>query len=66
MSKPPKSDFEKAADEQPRGGFIGEFLGFLRQNKKWWLVPVLIMLLIFGLLIFLSGTGLAPFIYTLF
>jgi len=39
---------------------------FLKQNKKWWLLPVLIMLLIFGVLLVLSGTGLAPFIYTLF
>ncbi len=66
MSKQPQNDFEKAAAERQRGGFFGEFLGFLRQNKKWWLVPVLIMLLVFGLLVFLSGTGLAPFIYTLF
>ena len=66
MSKQPQNEFEKAAAERPRGNFFGEFLGFLRQNKKWWLVPVLIMLLVFGLLIFLSGTGLAPFIYTLF
>lgn len=66
MSKKPENDFEKAAAEEQRGGFIGEFIGFLRQNKKWWLVPVLIMLLVFGLLVFLSGTGLAPFIYTLF
>ena len=61
-----QNDFEKAAAEKRRGGFIGEFLGFLGQNKKWWLVPVLVLLLVFGLLVFLSGTGLAPFIYTLF
>ncbi len=65
MSKQ-QNEFEKAAAEPSRGGFLREFLGFLRQNKKWWLLPVLIVLLIFGLLIFLSGTGLAPFIYTLF
>jgi len=66
MSKQSQSDFEKAAGQRPRGGFLGEFWGFLRENKKWWLVPILIMLLIFGLLVVLSGTGLAPFIYTLF
>ena len=64
--KEPQSEFEKAAAEQERGGFLRELWGFLCQNKKWWLLPVLIMLLILGLLIFLSGTGLAPFIYTLF
>ena len=60
------SDFEKAATERPRGGFLRELWGFLAHNKKWWLLPILIMLLLFGLLVFLSGTGLAPFIYTLF
>jgi hypothetical protein len=33
-------------------------------NKKWWLLPIVIVLFLFGLLIFLSGTGAAPFIYT--
>ena len=66
MKEQPQSDFEKAATEQPRGGFLRELWGFLAQNKKWWLLPILIMLLVFGLLILLSGSGLAPFIYTLF
>ena len=66
MSEKRQSDFEKAAAEQEQGGFLRELWGFLRQNKKWWLLPILIMLLILGLLIVLSGTGLAPFIYTLF
>ncbi len=65
MSKPAGNDFERASAEKQRGGFVREFLGFLRMNKKWWLLPIVIMLLIFGLLIFLAGTGLAPFIYTL-
>ena len=66
MIEQPQSDFEKAATEQPRAGFLRELWGFLAQNKKWWLLPILILLLIFGLLVVLSGTGLAPFIYTLF
>jgi drug/metabolite transporter superfamily protein YnfA len=66
MKEQPQSDFEKAAIEQPRGGFFRELWGFLAQNKKWWLLPILIILLVFGLLILLSGSGLAPFIYTLF
>jgi hypothetical protein len=66
MKKQPQSEFEKAAAEQPRDGFLRELWGFLGQNKKWWLLPILILLLIFGLLVILSGTGLAPFIYTLF
>jgi hypothetical protein len=43
---------------------IGELWDFLRHNKKWWLLPILVVLLLFGVLIFLSGTGAAPFIYT--
>jgi hypothetical protein len=66
MKEQQQSDFEKAAAEPPRGGFLGELWGFLGQNKKWWLLPILIVLLLFGLLVILSGTGLAPFIYTLF
>jgi hypothetical protein len=65
MKQDPGNEFEKAA-EQERGGFIRELWGFLAHNKKWWLMPIVVLLLIFGLLVFLSGTGLAPFIYTLF
>lgn len=64
MSDP--TEFEKAAADQAGKGFLGELWGFLRDNKKWWLLPIVVMLLLFGLLILLSGTGLAPFIYTLF
>ena len=66
MKEQPQNDFEKAATEQPRGGFLRELWGFLAQNKKWWLLPILILLLLFGVLVILSGTGMAPFIYTLF
>jgi hypothetical protein len=66
MDEQRQSDFEKAATEQRGGGFLRELWGFMKQNKKWWLLPLLTALLLFGLLIFLSGTGLAPFIYTLF
>ncbi len=66
MKEQLQSDFEKAASEPPRVGFLRELWGFLAQNKKWWLLPILIVLLLFGLLILLSGTGLAPFIYTVF
>jgi drug/metabolite transporter superfamily protein YnfA len=66
MNKPKQSEFERAASETSRGGFLAEFWGFMKQNKKWWLLPLLLALLLFGVLIFLSGTGLAPFIYTLF
>jgi drug/metabolite transporter superfamily protein YnfA len=47
-------------------GFLHEFWLFLRQNKKWWLTPLLVILLVFGVLVVLGGTAVAPFIYTLF
>ena len=52
--------------QDPQRGFLGELWHFLRHNKKWWLTPIVIMLLVFGLLIALGGTAAAPFIYTLF
>jgi hypothetical protein len=46
---------------------LGEFWTFLRVRKKWWLAPIVLMLLLLGLLIGLSeGSALAPFIYSLF
>jgi len=39
---------------------------FLKARKKWWLAPLIIVLLLLGILIVLGGTALAPFIYTLF
>jgi len=47
--------------------FAKEFWGFLRVRKKYWLLPVFIVMLTFGVLIVLTqGTAVAPFIYTLF
>jgi hypothetical protein len=65
MSQPPKNDFEDNAKGQQKG-IISEFFAFLRQNKKFWLLPLLLVLLLLGLLIVLGGTAAAPFIYTLF
>lgn len=48
-------------------GIVGELLGFLWKQKLWWLIPVLVVLLLFGLLLlFAQSTPLAPFVYTLF
>ena len=47
--------------------FLKEFWEFLRERKKYWLLPIIIVLVIFGGLIVLSqGTAVAPFIYTIF
>lgn len=46
---------------------ITEFLKFLKQNKKWWLLPIVLILMIFGILLILTqGSVIAPFVYTLF
>lgn len=66
MKKYDPSEFEKAAEQPDRRGVVAEFWGFLRTNKKWWLLPMILLFLLFGLLILLSGTGVAPFVYTLF
>ena len=58
-------DFAKAA-EGPRSGIVGEFIAFLKHNKKWWLAPIILILVLLGVLLILGGTGAAPFIYTLF
>jgi len=52
--------------EQKSPGFVAEFFDFILHNKKWWLTPIIIALLLLSLIAILSGTGAAPFIYTLF
>lgn len=49
-------------------GFWSEFFGFISENKKWWLIPLIAMLLLIGGLLMVAGqhSALAPFIYTLF
>ncbi len=47
--------------------FIGEFWLFMRARKKYWLLPILVMMAVFGgLLVLAEGTAVAPFIYTIF
>jgi drug/metabolite transporter superfamily protein YnfA len=44
-----------------------EFWDFLRERKKWWLAPIVIVLALFGaLIVFTQGSAVAPFIYTIF
>ncbi len=46
---------------------IGEYFQFLRQQKKWWVLPIAIALVLLGAIIVLTqGSALAPFIYALF
>lgn len=46
---------------------LAEFLEFLKYRKKWWLTPIVLMLVLLGLLIvFTEGSAVAPFIYAIF
>ena len=56
----------KQLSEDRSGNVISELWAFMAVNKKWWLTPIVLMLLLLGALIVLGGTGAAPFIYTLF
>ena len=56
-------DFAAQAEEDPPG-LIAEFWDFLVHNKKWWLLPIVLVLALVGIFVVLSGTAAAPFIYT--
>lgn len=58
-------DFARQA-ETASPGILREFVAFLSENKKWWLLPIVIVLLAVGLLVIISGSVAAPFIYPLF
>lgn len=66
-SKSPKekNEFEKLGEEEQLS-LISEFVFFIRENKAWWMIPILLVLGLVGVLVALSSTGAAPFIYTLF
>ena len=53
-------------DSDPQATFSAELWHFLRENKKWWLLPMVAALLLVGALIVLGGTSSAPFVYRLF
>ena len=60
-----RNEFEARA-QQATQGFAAELWYFLIHNKKWWLTPMILVLLLLGALIMFSGSAAAPFIYTLF
>lgn len=66
MSEKPISKFAKIAADEPNSGLIRELWAFSKHTKKWWLLPIILVLLLFGLMTLLSSTAAAPFIYTLF
>ena len=51
--------------EEPKANILVEFRDFLLDNKKWWLIPIIVVLVLVGLLVLLSSNpATAPFIYT--
>jgi Family of unknown function (DUF5989) len=66
MNETPRNEFEKAASEPEQESLLREFLSFLAHNKKWWMLPIVIVMLLLAILIWLSQTAAAPFIYNLF
>lgn len=59
------SEFANEASQQSVG-IVREFWDFLLYNKKWWLLPILLVLLLVAGLVLLTNSPVAPFIYTLF
>ena len=70
MSEPPiETNSEKSFEELSQDKQLGlatEFLMFIKENKIWWMLPIILVLGMVGVLAFLTTTGAAPFIYTLF
>jgi hypothetical protein len=68
VAETPSTDATTFAEQAhaQRPSVSAELVDFLRNSKKWWLTPIVLFLVIMGVLVFLSGTAAAPFIYTLF
>lgn len=60
-----QSDFERQAASDDVG-LVREFIDFLRENRKWWLVPIIVTLLGLGLLLIAGSSAISPFIYPFF
>ncbi|WP_404307314.1 DUF5989 family protein [Neorhodopirellula lusitana] len=59
-----ENEFSRLASKDPN--IAREFVDFLKHNKKWWLAPILVVMLLLVGVIFLATSPAAPFIYTLF
>lgn len=60
-----ETELERASKQGPPSMF-GEWLAYLRSSGKWWLLPVLLVLLLLGALLMLTSSPVAPFIYSVF
>jgi hypothetical protein len=65
---PDRSEVERfaRAASQENAGLLRELWELVRESRKWWLVPIIVVLLLIGLLLVLGSTAAAPFIYQLF
>ena len=65
MADPPPetTEFEKAKSEK---GLVAEFWEFLKENRKFWMIPIIVVLLVLGGLLIAGGSSFTPFIYALF
>jgi len=66
MPKDPDEPALEQFAETPQPGLAAEMLDFLIYHQAWWLTPIVVALVFFGVLLALASTGAAPFIYTLF
>ncbi len=64
-NSPESSEFEDLGREQ-QPGLLTEIWTFIKEEKVWWMTPIILALLLVGILVTLTSTGAAPFIYTLF
>lgn len=58
-------EFQQEANRKSPG-LVAEFFQFFVHEKKWWLIPIVLVLLLMGIIVAIGSTGAAPFIYTLF
>ena len=61
-----RDEFAEQAAQGSDVGLVRELVDFLRDNKKWWMAPIVAAVLGLGVLVMLGGSAAAPFIYTLF
>jgi Family of unknown function (DUF5989) len=61
-----QESFEEVGQDEKQPSLLRDIFGMLQENRKFWLLPLILGLLIFGLLIAFGSTAAAPFIYTLF
>jgi len=66
MNDPKDPDAFRLAARETKSSFARDLFGLLAQSKKWWLLPIVVVLIALGALAVVGGTAAAPFIYTLF